>query len=256
MSKRKTQSEEDSAASHAGTPSLGNKAKRTRKVHDADIQEVDLRGMEFATPVELQDYLKEHYPIPKTGLCCWSVKTDSFPRGCMQILLDHVSKSKQTIRIVQFHQEYGKVSKYQLQNPDLKLLLKTHGPWLTHLSLIPQEESRPPKLQGCGYRWTTLHAKSLKVLGISLQYDIKRQLLDLSRKTPLRLQCLEELVIRDVGSNTTKKHLEALVAKAPNLRRLSVYEPSFETNAESLVSFLEQSAQRAGNDKLSVEVHL
>eukprot|EP00971_Amphidinium_carterae_P033468 659245-Amphidinium_carterae.1 len=72
----------------------------------------------------------------------------------MAVLLNHVSKDGGA-SIVSFENEFGKVQKYHLQNPDMKLLVKTHGASLTSLRLTPcaAEEASYPKLQGCGYRW-------------------------------------------------------------------------------------------------------
>lgn len=251
MAKRKRQAK--------GSSSKSEKAKVSRPSDDL-YYPVDLRGR-AATPDALKSYLQEHYSSPPTNQA-WSIQTDQFPRGCMQVLLDHLADND-NLAIAQFQNHYGKVYKYQLQNPDLKLLVKTHGRSLTHLRMTPlftaDSSTQPPspKLQGCGYRWTTLHAQKLQVLELSLQYDVKQQLLDFSRKTPLLVEQLQELILRQVGANTTRPQLIELVNRAKCLQSLILTGVELDddnSQDEDLALVLEQAAKKAGNDALVVQV--
>lgn len=216
---------------------------------------MDLRKL-AATPDALKTYLEDHYScssLPSNVL----IQTEQFPRGCMQILLDHLGDT----HVTEFQNHYGSVYKHQLQNPDLKLLVKTQGKWLTHLRMTPlllsegKCESRSPKLQGCGYRWITLHAKNLQVLELSLRYDVKQQMLDFSRRTPLQVEQLKELTLRDVGSNTTREQLVELVTRAKVLEKLILRNVEFlEEDDVDLGSFLKAAAKKAGNAALDVSV--
>jgi len=224
-----------------------------------DVQDFDLRG-HAKTPDVLQCYLREQCTSNKVGksttFC--AIKTDLFPRGCMQVLLDHAAD--QNLCIAHFHNEYGTVYKYHVQNPDLKALVESQGKWLTHLRMTPSPEAVPPKLQGCGYRRTALHTHVLQVLEISLRYDVKQQLLDFTRRHPLRVEFLREIILWDVGVNTTRTQLLALVTRAKALRRLVVHEAELGkeggSNGEDscgLGPFLHRTAKEAGNANLKVE---
>lgn len=221
---------------------------------DRAVHNFDLRG-HAKTPDALKCYLRDH----RAPTTFWAIKTDNFPRGCMQVLLDHASDQEACIQ--RFVNEYGKVYKYHLQNPELKALVKGHGKWLTHLQMTPMTEAPSPKLQGCGYRWTAQHTKILQVLEMSLRHDVKRQLLDLTRRNPLRLECLQEIILWDVGSNTTIQQLVALVTRAKKLRRLVLYDAELgekgDNNSEdgsSLARILECKAKEAGNEIFRVEI--
>jgi len=223
------------------------------------VQALDLRG-HAKTPDALKCYLREQCTSNKLGnsttFC--TIKTGLFPRGCMQVLLDHVSDQK--LCIEHFQNEYGKVYKYHLQNPDLKALVESQGKWLTHLQMTPLPEAPPPKLQGCGYRRTALHTHVLQVLEISLQYDVKQQLLDFTRRNPLRVEFLREIILWDVGVHATREQLIALVTLAKTLQRLVVHDAELgkegDSNSEDsrgLELFLNRKAKEAGNANLKVE---
>ena len=240
--------------------------KQSRK--DSEAYQIDLRGC-VSTPGSLKTYLEENFSSPPAGKP-WSIQTDHFPRGCMHVLLNHVSDHNGAISCFQNH--YGKVYKYHLQNPDLKLLVKSHGATLTTLRMTPQnkqpqgsESSPAPKLQGCGYRWITLHARNLQVLELSLKYDVKQQLLDFSRRTPLKVHRLQELILWDVvrSKNTTIREqlVELIQQSSKSLHKLVLmtgvdYQHGGEDGEEDLRSFLENTAKEAGNDALKVEVKL
>lgn len=224
-----------------------------------DVQTFDLRG-HAKTPDALKCYLREQCTSNKVGkstaLC--AIKTDLFPRGCMKVLLDHVADQK--LCIEHFQNEYGKVYKYHLQNPDLKALVESQGKWLTQLQMTPLPEALSPKLQGCGYRRTAMHAHVLQVLEISLQYDVKQQLLDFTRRNPLRVEFLREIILWDVGVNTTHEQLNALLKQAKTLQRLVLHDAELGkeggSNSEDscgLELFLNRKAKEAGNANLKVE---
>ncbi|CAB9528733.1 expressed unknown protein [Seminavis robusta] len=250
-SKRKS----EGVATKKGT----KKPRKGNKENETALEVMDLCGQGFLSPSDLMTFLEKQYPLSIKKLKTtkkFSIHTDSFPRGCMQVLLDHIGEWHH--QIVEFQHHYGMVRKYQLQNADLKLLLKEHGGWLTSLRLVPQSLNLvatvppAPKLQGCGYRWTTLHARCLHVLELPLANDTKQQLLDGTRKTPLQLDRLEELVLRHVGSNTTRDQLEHVVANAPVLGRLVVHGASI---GDDLETFLVAKAKEHGKDDLEIEVH-
>jgi len=253
MSKRKRTKE---AFRHTRSRSSHNTVISSVDHHD--VQAFDLRG-HAKTPDALKCYLREQCisKVGKSTTFC-AIKTDLFPRGCMQVLLDHVADQK--LCIEHFQNEYGKVYKYHLQNPDLKALVESQGKWLTHLQMTPSPEALPPKLQGCGYRRTALHTHVLQVLEISLQYDVKHQLLDFTRRNPLRVEFLREIILWDVGVNTTRKQLIALVTMAKSLQRLIVHDAQLGKegggNSEEICGlelFLNRTAKEAGNANLKVE---
>ena len=260
MAKKRKRTNTTSSQAHGG--STDKKQPRTSRHNNQEPKELDLRG-KAATTDSLQAYLKTNFKKNSRGKSggCFSVQTDHFPRGCMQVLLDHMSADSSS-KITSFENHYGKVYKHQLQNPDLKLLVKTNGSSLTHLCMIPpSEESSAPKLQGCGYRWITQYATKLQVLELSLKYDVKKQLLDLSsRRTPLQVHQMERLILRDVGPNTTMEHLVELVEKAPRLRELVLWNVELDledddNESEDLSSLLQAKARDAGNSKLRVHVN-
>ena len=225
------------------------------KADAARVVRVDLRGC-ASTSEALKSYLVNNFPAPISSKA-WSIQTDQFPRGCMQVLLDHLADHD--ISVSRFQNQYGKVYKYHLQNPDLKLLVKAHGTTLTHLQMTPlsEEELPAPKLQGCGYRWTTLHAKQLQVLELSMKYDVKQQLLDFSRRTPLRVDHLQELILRDVGPNATRQQLIELVTRAKTMKKLVLMGMEVEDDPDEegdLQALLVATAKKAGNAALIVEV--
>lgn len=147
-----------------------------------------------------------------------SVMCSYFPRGSMDVLLTSFPN------INSFTCHYGGVLSRNLQNPELKLLMKTAGPRLRKLCIKPSQDtgdgSRVPriKFQGCGYRWIAKHATALNFLEISLCNDIKQQLI-----ARLKTSALETLILYDAKNNLNMDDLKCLLGRSPNLKHLHVY---------------------------------
>ena len=298
MAKRKSNDNKDDSATTAQV----RRQRTTLSLEQQTVvddehprQVLDLRDVLISSPKDLKEYLEQQSCLTgndssladikggKAIITSWSIFTSRFPRGCMQVLLDYVvntqdnSDDKNINRIVKFQNYYGKVYKYHLQNPDLKLLIKSQGEFLTQLQMTPQQQQQnsgseersqsstppSPKLEGCGYRWITVHAIRLEVLEISLKYDTKRQLLDLSKKNPLQTQNLRTLVLRYVRSidTTIRQQLNDLVRQSPNLQHLKLYvladggeADEDNTEEEDLTTLLRATSIEAGNKDLQVEI--
>uniref|UniRef100_A0A7S3V1U3 Uncharacterized protein n=2 Tax=Aplanochytrium stocchinoi TaxID=215587 RepID=A0A7S3V1U3_9STRA len=145
-----------------------------------------------------------------------NVECSQFPRGSVEIILPILGELKS------FVHKYGAVNVHNLQNPDLKLLVKSHGKTLEEIIISPDDkivDACPPKLQGCGYRWLTRHCISLRKLEITLLFDVKRQLLE-----RINVDALEEVKLRDAIKTLSAKELEAFVTRCPKLKLIEVYD--------------------------------
>jgi hypothetical protein len=138
-----------------------------------------------------------------------------FPRGSMELLLKHFP------HIESFEHRFGAVSKYNLQNPDLKLLVKSCGANdLRHLIIhadVECENAREPRLQGCGFRWLAKHCEQLETLVMPLTFDVKKQLIPRLKTSKLR-----RLTLTNVGSNVDKDALKQLIQNSPKLSIIEV----------------------------------
>eukprot|EP00035_Acanthoeca_spectabilis_P030182 m.476246 g.476246 ORF g.476246 m.476246 type:complete len:249 (-) comp40441_c0_seq1:112-858(-) len=149
---------------------------------------------------------------PTTSPC--TVRCGAFPRGAMAALLARFPS------VVRFDCEYPERRGLQLTNPDMKLLLAARTTALEALTIRAASDTaatKPPKFQGCGYRWLAKHATQLEELEISLHADVKQQLVERLRGTRLK-----RLVLRDVGPRASLEAVTALVARCPELTDLTL----------------------------------
>ena len=145
-----------------------------------------------------------------------SLRCELFPRGSVESLQPYLCP------LQTFHHSYGPVSVRNLQNPDLKLLVKSHGNTLRSIHIAPSKHyahsAVSPKLQGCGYRALAKHCTRLKELALPIGYDVKKQLLP-----RIHVAHLERIILYDVPRSVTAKEIRAFVKRCPRLEALEVH---------------------------------
>lgn len=161
---------------------------------------------------KLAESAKEHRLTRRfTSLHC-----ELFPRGAAEVLHPYLT------RLEEFQHSYGPVAVRNLQNPDLKSLVKAYGDSLRIIRIAPSPEytfsAVSPKLQGCGYRALTKYCNSLIELGIPVGYDVKKQLLP-----RLHVSHLIRVTLYDVPKSLTAKELRAFVKRCPKLEVLELH---------------------------------